>query len=69
MFYMPFMMMYQGKVGIIISPKVIMEKGYPKKDASPSSVTSLTTFVLGFVTLSLCDNLGIVSKKSWTYLN
>ena len=46
-----------------------MRHTHPKKAAKPSRTTSLSTPVLGFVTVIICESLGIVSKKFSTCLN
>ena len=46
-----------------------MREPYTKKLARPSIGTSLFTLVSGFVTSTMCLNLGMVSKKLDTFLN
>ena len=42
---------------------------YPKKLDNPSSTTSFSTFVLGFLTFTVWDSLGMVSKNFSMSLN
>ena len=49
------MVLHQRKVQLIVASKIHMDHRYPKKDAKPSSTTSLSTFVLGFFTFIVCD--------------
>ena len=46
-----------------------MDHCYAKKDANPSKTTSFSISVFGFVTLILCESLGIVSKNFSISLN
>ena len=63
------MILHQRKVQSVIASKIHMDHCYPKKDAKPSSTTSLSTFVFGFFTFIVCDNLGIDVKNSSIFLN
>ena len=46
-----------------------MDHPYAKKLANPSRTTSLSTSVFGFLTLMVCESLGIVSKNFSMSLN
>ena len=63
------MMLHQGKIDLIVWLQTCMSHTYSKKDDNPSKTISLFTFVSGFVTLTVWDNLGMVSKKFSISLN
>ena len=58
------MVLNERKISLVKGHDALVEEGYAKKSDNPSSTTSFTTLVLGFLTFNTCFRLGIVSKNS-----